>query len=231
MWSFIVVFICIFSVESLTVTAPVGGMVTLTCSHLLARFNIKYFCRADCADNNILIRSKTGKRETHKGRYTLHDMGTEFTVTITDLRKSDSGTYICAVERFLKDTFSDVTLNVIEGTPEIGKSTAATKPPVTASRSAVSEHLVYFGAGLGALVLILTVLLFILIKQKYKQKRCSSTVTSAVHQSDSVNYATVSFTAQPDSLNYSSVFFIKDPDYDSSEMFSEDATIYSSVRS
>lgn len=65
--------------------------------------------------DNILIRSEIGENPTGTGRYTLSDEGSDFTVTITDLRLSDSGTYICAVDRFFKDTYNYVTLHVIEG--------------------------------------------------------------------------------------------------------------------
>lgn len=65
--------------------------------------------------DNILVRSETGENPTRTGRYTLSDEGSDFTVTIADLRLSDSGTYICAVDRFLKDTYNYVTLHVTEG--------------------------------------------------------------------------------------------------------------------
>ncbi len=96
-------------------TAPVGESITFHCSHFLADGNIKYFCRNSCVDDNILVRSETGENPTHTGRYTLSDEGSDFTVTIADLQLSDSGTYICAVDRFLKDTYNYVSLHVIEG--------------------------------------------------------------------------------------------------------------------
>ncbi len=95
-------------------TAPVGESITFHCSHFLADGNIKYFCRNSCVGDNILVRSETGENPTHTGRYTLSDEGSDFTVTIADLRLSDSGTYICAVNRFLKDTYNYVTLHVTE---------------------------------------------------------------------------------------------------------------------
>ncbi|XP_073698627.1 uncharacterized protein [Garra rufa] len=145
----------IFTVVSLnSLTAQVGESITFHCSHLLADGNIKYLCRDSCVDKNIIIQSKTQENPTHKGRYTINDKGSDFTVTIADLRLSDSGTYICAIERLLIDTYSYVTLHVIE------------------------DPLVYIGAGLGALVLIFTLVLFIFIKLR-KEKRRSSTVVDA----------------------------------------------------
>ncbi|XP_051994006.1 CMRF35-like molecule 1 [Xyrauchen texanus] len=217
MWSFLFVLCCVFTVESLTpVTAPVGGKVTLTCSHFLTNFNIKYFCRADCADDNILIRSNTGKRETRKGRYTLHDMGTEFTVTITDLRKSDSGTYICAVERFLKDTFSDVTLNVIEGitTTEVsaGLSSILTtfskttelnlkSTSITSTEqyfSSTGSIVIFITAGVLLLLLISAPLVITSIRMK-KQTLEPMPVHLAFRNGDEMEYENVTPKVLPDS--------------------------------
>ncbi|RXN03113.1 CMRF35-like molecule 4 [Labeo rohita] len=103
------------SVVSLNaLTAPVGGRITFHCSHILADGNIKYFCKGSCSEENILIRSETGVNPSHTGRYTLYEEGSDFTVTIADLRLSDSGTYICAVDRLLVDTYNYITLRVIE---------------------------------------------------------------------------------------------------------------------
>uniref|UniRef100_A0A671NKL8 Immunoglobulin domain-containing protein n=1 Tax=Sinocyclocheilus anshuiensis TaxID=1608454 RepID=A0A671NKL8_9TELE len=96
-------------------TASVGGDVTFHCSHFMAHGNIKYFCRDSCVVKNILIQTNAGENPTRTGRYTIHDKRSDFTVTIADLRLSDSGTYICAVDRLLKDTYTYVTLRVFEG--------------------------------------------------------------------------------------------------------------------
>ncbi|XP_050976579.1 CMRF35-like molecule 8 [Labeo rohita] len=263
MWIFLVFLSHIFTVVSLNaLTAPVGGRITFHCSHILADGNIKYFCKGSCSEENILIRSETGVNPSHTGRYTLYDEGSDFTVTIADLRLSDSGTYICAVDRLLVDTYNYVTLRVIEvftltpvprsasrpparrTTTDItdNKRTSVTRQltadtsPKTIRRSALSDPLVYVGAGLGALVLIFTVVLFIFIKLKYKLKRCSSSLTSSV-QPDSLIYTTPNVTSQSDSLDYSSVKFIKKPNCSvkTSEMFEMNPnerveTLYSSVQ-
>ncbi|XP_051557802.1 uncharacterized protein LOC127443343 [Myxocyprinus asiaticus] len=136
MWSSLFFFCCVFTAGSLTtVTAPMGGKVTIKCSHFLAHLNIKYFCRETCADGNILIKSEMGERETRRGRYTLHNMGTEFTMTITALQKSDSGTYICAVERLVKDTFQYVTLYVVEDNKITEVSTARSRISTSYSKT------------------------------------------------------------------------------------------------
>ncbi|XP_016361881.1 CMRF35-like molecule 8 [Sinocyclocheilus anshuiensis] len=234
MWIFLVFLSHIFKVVSMNpLTASVGGDVTFHCSHFMAHGNIKYFCRDSCVVKNILIQTNAGENPTRTGRYTIHDKRSDFTVTIADLRLSDSGTYICAVDRLLKDTYTYVTLRVFEvstlrpapasssrppakqttrdatekkGISMIKRSTAGS-PPETMHRSALSDPLVYVGAGLGALVLIFTVVLFIFIK--LKEKRRSSGLTSSAHRPDSLIYTTPNASAQSDSLNYSSMQFIR----------------------
>ncbi|XP_056312077.1 CMRF35-like molecule 1 [Danio aesculapii] len=89
-----------------------GRNITITCSHKWASDNIKYFCRDPCKDTEVLVKSD----QSPKGRYTLKNTGHGvFTVTITDLQKSDSGVYWCGVERVGLDTFNQVTLTVSEG--------------------------------------------------------------------------------------------------------------------
>lgn len=233
MRSFLVVLSSIFKVASLnSVSAPVGGSVTFECSHFLAFLSTKYFCRDSCAEENILIQSETGENPTRRGRYSLNEKGSDFTVTIADLRLSDSGTYVCAVERLLKDTYTYLTLHVTEVPAGVtrptttrtctdkteNKETLVMRPstppssPETMRRSALSDPLLYAGAGLGVLLLIFTAAFFILIRLKYKQSRCFSSVTSPTHEPEYANYTMANFTAQPDSLNYSSVVFLKKTD-------------------
>ncbi len=92
-----------------------GESITFHCSRFLADGNIKYFCRKSCVGDNIRVRSETGENPTPTGRYTLSDEGSDFTVTIADLLLSDSGTYICAVDRIFKYMYSYITIHVIEG--------------------------------------------------------------------------------------------------------------------
>ncbi|XP_056314406.1 CMRF35-like molecule 9 isoform X2 [Danio aesculapii] len=232
MWSFLVVLSSIFKVASSNpISAPVGGSVTLECSHFWAFLSTKYFCRDSCAVENILIQSETRENPTRRERYTLYDKGSDFTVTIADLQLSDSGTYVCAVERLLKDTYMYLTLHVTEGVTRPttsraftdktdlfeSKETLVTRPWTTLTstetmrRSALSDPLVYVGAGLGVLLLTFAAAFFIFIKLKYKQSRCFSSVTST-HEPEYVNYTTANFPEQPDTLNYSSVAFLKKTD-------------------
>lgn len=131
-----------------------------------------------------------------------------------------------------KQTTRDATEN--KGT-SIPKQSTADSSPDTMQRSARSDPLVYVGAGLGAPVLIFTVVLFIFIK--LKQKRRSSGLTSSAHRPDSLTYTSPTASAQSDSLNYSSMQFIRKPrcSVKTCEMFEINPnewaeTVYSPVR-
>ncbi|KAL6482057.1 hypothetical protein MHYP_G00101370 [Metynnis hypsauchen] len=98
--------------SDIRVSGHVGGSVKIKCSHLFADTNTKYFCRDPCKGyQHILI--KSGRSPT--GRYTLEDSGNGVvTVTITDLQKSDTGTYWCGVKRYIKNTHHKVLLTVTD---------------------------------------------------------------------------------------------------------------------
>ncbi|XP_036413142.1 CMRF35-like molecule 8 [Colossoma macropomum] len=97
--------------SDIRVSGQVGGSVEIECPHLFADTNTKYFCRDPCKDQHNLI--KSGQSPT--GRYRLEDSGNGvFTVVLTDLQKSDNGTYWCGVDRYLKDTYHKVLLTVTD---------------------------------------------------------------------------------------------------------------------
>ncbi|KAG9262794.1 CMRF35-like molecule 9, partial [Astyanax mexicanus] len=69
-----------------------------------------------CLNRDVLIKSDRMRNPNRKGRYTLLDEGSGvFTVTISGLKKSDSGIYWCGVQRMVKDTYLQVILTVLEG--------------------------------------------------------------------------------------------------------------------
>uniref|UniRef100_A0A3B4CBC2 Immunoglobulin domain-containing protein n=1 Tax=Pygocentrus nattereri TaxID=42514 RepID=A0A3B4CBC2_PYGNA len=127
---FISVFLCIFFTKAavagsdVTLSGQVGRSVRIKCSHQFAVTNAKYFCRDPCTDQHILI--KSGQPPT--GKYKLKDLGKGvFTVTIADLQKSDTGTYWCGVERYMKDTYRKVLLTVTDGNEPLLNSTSHMK--------------------------------------------------------------------------------------------------------
>lgn len=85
--------------------------VTITCSHVWATGNRKYFCRDPCEDKDVVVDSLSSSSV----RYQLQDRGDTFTVTITDLKKTDSGRYWCVVDRSIADTYAEVILTVLDG--------------------------------------------------------------------------------------------------------------------
>uniref|UniRef100_A0A665V1S9 Immunoglobulin V-set domain-containing protein n=1 Tax=Echeneis naucrates TaxID=173247 RepID=A0A665V1S9_ECHNA len=94
----------------------VGKNVSFTCTGWSTWFNIqnnvKYICRSPCLkDNDIIIKAAFGKSE-RKGRLYIFNKGNSLTVTLTDLKPSDSQTFVCGIERFFKDSFQEVKLNV-----------------------------------------------------------------------------------------------------------------------
>ncbi|XP_073670393.1 adhesion G protein-coupled receptor E3-like [Paramisgurnus dabryanus] len=74
-----------------------GDQVTITCTPVPDSENKKYFCKHPCKDKD---KDTIVSSDRHSnGRFSLKDYGKgKFTVTITDLRVSDSANYWCGVE-------------------------------------------------------------------------------------------------------------------------------------
>ncbi|XP_039658385.1 polymeric immunoglobulin receptor-like isoform X2 [Perca fluviatilis] len=70
----------------------------------------KYLCKNDCGSDDVLIKTTEAK----KNRYSIHDdeQNRVFTVTISDLRRTDAGKYWCGVTRTGKDLYTEVMLEV-----------------------------------------------------------------------------------------------------------------------
>ncbi|XP_038838156.1 CMRF35-like molecule 5 [Salvelinus namaycush] len=108
--------LCPAESEGLEVTGLVGGQVEIKCSHKFAKHNKKYFCKDTCTGSDILVHTEDSKDYTKTGRYSIDDRGDgDLTVTINNLKMSDSGTYWCGVDRFFIDTSQEVLLRVLDG--------------------------------------------------------------------------------------------------------------------
>ncbi|XP_035390466.1 CMRF35-like molecule 1 [Electrophorus electricus] len=120
--------------STVRVTGQVGGFVMISCSHRMADDNKKYFCRKPCkTDKDILIKSD----QSSTTKYKLKDLGDgRFTVNITELQKTDSGTYWCGVERWFKDTYIEVLLTVTEVTAV--PQTVTSSEPSTSTTTIIS---------------------------------------------------------------------------------------------
>ncbi|KAL7852069.1 hypothetical protein SRHO_G00178540 [Serrasalmus rhombeus] len=105
------------SADTLTLEGHVGGDVQIRCSHISADDNVKYFCKASCmTESDILVKSARRGEPNIDGRYLLFDEGSGvFMVTIFNLKKSDSGTYWCGVDRVHKQSLHEVILTILEG--------------------------------------------------------------------------------------------------------------------
>ena len=95
----------------------VGNNVTIQCPDWNVWTNVesndKYLCRDPC--ENILITAGT-KQTVQKDRIHLSNTGRHLNVTITNLQKEDSGTYVCGLKRtLLPDAVTKCTLHVTDG--------------------------------------------------------------------------------------------------------------------
>ncbi|XP_013129716.1 CMRF35-like molecule 1 isoform X2 [Oreochromis niloticus] len=99
----------LWETKAISVTGNKGSSITVTCSHSNAYYNVKYFCKGQCTDKDILINSTTISNK----KYKIEDKGNTFSVTISDLKEDDSGTYWCGIERVGLDTYTQVTLTVL----------------------------------------------------------------------------------------------------------------------
>ncbi|XP_031673172.1 uncharacterized protein LOC116363984 isoform X2 [Oncorhynchus kisutch] len=108
--------LCVVESAGINVKGVVAGQVKIKCSHTWAGDNEKYFCKIKCYHRDRLVQTEGNKNYIEKGRYTIEDLrnGVSY-VTIKNLRKTDSGTYWCGVERYGPDTYQEVHLTVTDG--------------------------------------------------------------------------------------------------------------------
>ncbi|XP_030594512.1 uncharacterized protein LOC115786486 [Archocentrus centrarchus] len=137
-----------------SVTGSAGQTITITCSHSNAYSNVKYFCKDECTDKDILIKTSDKNKESNK-KYRIKDEGNTFSVTISDLQVSDSRTYWCGIERVGVDTYNEVILEVLANTDN-----AAHKDGY------FSQTLLYTGVTLGVVVLVLGMALLIFFRHR-----------------------------------------------------------------
>ncbi|KAM9454154.1 uncharacterized protein Hap1MRO34_020073 [Clarias gariepinus] len=101
-----------------TVTGYRGRSVQIKCSYTSGyENNEKYLCRGKCpyvGYNDIPVKSGSPAKDS---RFSLYDDTTAkvFTVTITDLRPEDKGTYWCVIERKGKNIYTEILLQVNTG--------------------------------------------------------------------------------------------------------------------
>lgn len=165
--------------EAMSLTAEEGEKLEIQCSHSNAFDNYKYFCKGVCEDSDVLIRSN---EEDPTGRYRLRDQGNTFYVTISDLRVDDSGVYWCAVERVGLDTYNKVVITVTPRTVENSQSNSFLQHMASSP-----EKLIYIGASLGTLLLLLIIAVLIFFKHRHRN---ISKATAGGEDNDTILYAT-----------------------------------------
>lgn len=104
-----------FAAEPRTVEGVEGGNITVTCRLKLSGEK-KLFCKKKCEDGNILV--GTFADAAQKGRYSIkYDENSNImNVSITQLKKSDSGHYSCSLDRpWRTDPIDNFELRVTEG--------------------------------------------------------------------------------------------------------------------
>ncbi|CAB1344327.1 unnamed protein product, partial [Coregonus sp. 'balchen'] len=120
----VIMALCVVESAVINVKEVVGGHVTVGCSFTLAGNNIKRFARG-----HVLV--KTFWFKLMGARIIDDNRDGVFNVTIKNLMKSDSGTYWCGVERFIKDTYQEVHLIVTDAPPTPTPSPVTSRPQVS----------------------------------------------------------------------------------------------------
>ncbi|XP_005160265.1 uncharacterized protein [Danio rerio] len=136
--------------------------------------NVKYFCKGKCHYGNKEIVAHSGTPAKDE-RFSLTDDTTNnvFTITITDLRTEDAGTYWCAVERvLLPDVYSEIELLV--------EQEDAQTPLPQRSRSDSDSIIAIVSSGVSVLLLTGAVLFTVIIQKKKKTCGPVSSTTEAL---------------------------------------------------
>ncbi|XP_053333243.1 CMRF35-like molecule 3 [Clarias gariepinus] len=121
-----------------TVTGYRGRSVQIKCSYTSGyENNEKYLCRGKCpyvGYNDIPVKSGSPAKDS---RFSLYDDTTAkvFTVTITDLRPEDKGTYWCVIERKGKNIYTEILLQVNTDAPAL-----STVSHITHTTHSTSTH-------------------------------------------------------------------------------------------
>lgn len=91
------------SVQETTYTEMEGKNITVSCYFFFYGLKM-YFCRTNCSAENILV--ETTEHRAQRGRYIIEfnrkHMGSNLvSVSITELKRPDSGWYRCALGKVL----------------------------------------------------------------------------------------------------------------------------------
>uniref|UniRef100_UPI003AAFA81F uncharacterized protein n=1 Tax=Centroberyx gerrardi TaxID=166262 RepID=UPI003AAFA81F len=133
-----------FGQDTLIYLAAEGGNITVGCSFTRAGSNKKFFCKGECNSENILI--ETDRDKDQNGRYSIEDKRTGlFFVTITQLNKSDSGSYRCGVDRLLTDSYQEFNIKVTDA-PTGSIQTSTVCPDTTTDITDIKDFIFSSGS-------------------------------------------------------------------------------------
>ncbi|KAF3839150.1 hypothetical protein F7725_017867 [Dissostichus mawsoni] len=129
--------------KPLNIRGCVGERVTFTCSDWNTffdlKYNDKYFCRSPCTEDKHIIIKAAPVKTTQQNRIRIYNRGNDLFVTFTNLKKSDTNTYYCGVERTGLDLLIKVNLKVTDAASYCPKRTPDTADTFTTLSSAVSN--------------------------------------------------------------------------------------------
>ncbi|XP_041838371.1 CMRF35-like molecule 3 [Melanotaenia boesemani] len=114
--------VCLEASDVLEVSGRVDGEISIPCfgswaANSSSEHSRMYFCREVCSRESTLIETEMKTSDVKlRGRYIMEfDKGEGvFTVTITRLRRADTGRYVCGVERSFNLLYQEVNLRVLD---------------------------------------------------------------------------------------------------------------------
>ncbi|KAM9454936.1 CMRF35-like molecule 5 isoform 3-T3 [Clarias gariepinus] len=168
-----------------TVTGYRGRSVQVKCPYT-SRYEDynKYLCRGKCPTwdlKDVPVQSGSPVKDP---RFSLYDDTTAkvFTVTITDLRPEDGGTYWCGIDKTGRDIYTEILLLVKMANPQTDVNFSTTARP-----SQGFPTLTVIISVSVVLALVLFALLFTVTLQRKKRTRGSETETHTEKNRDGEN--------------------------------------------
>ncbi|XP_026223719.1 transmembrane domain-containing protein TMIGD3-like isoform X1 [Anabas testudineus] len=188
-----------------------GGNITVMCTFYFPGRR-KLFCKEECTTGNILIET-TNDRAQRDGYSIEYEEGfyprtsTVMYVSITQLKKSDSGWYTCGLDRtFGPDGYEKFELLVTEASTTL-KPNFTLRPSTTSSSSASTETTKhpetespagsapsgYFLVLVVCLAVVVSVLLTVVLLFLCKKKRKDSYGSNLMQMSDQTNMEVLNY--------------------------------------
>ncbi|XP_054449143.1 CMRF35-like molecule 1 [Pteronotus mesoamericanus] len=152
------------------VRGPEGGSLTVQCRYVRGwETYVKYWCQgADWSSCKILVKTTGSEQDMNRDRVSIRDNQTSrtFTVTMEKLRREDTRTYWCAIERTGADLRVPVKVTVgpVSTTmPTTNTFTVPVSPEATASSLTVTSSHSKGGSAFGELYILLPLLSALLL--------------------------------------------------------------------